>query len=309
MLTECESYWQIDVHLMLSPFNLTYPDLPAFPAVPEPKPYPCTDAYIADEYGHLAGSCVPVSVCQPCAESLYHPPEDLAKTVGPPDVEEYLAHSHSRINGDVIKFKSPVKDATECAVECNVLDECKAFRYFTDPEHTCELLSHYQIDDKVHEAFTFSFLKKGDDGKEVVEKAVEEIVFFSFEDQPELPFTQLTFPMIDTNGDGSINAGEYIEFSKNLGLVFFGPEFREKYGASEFDQQWNESAGRAIAALDVNLDGRVDEQEALAGKEIVKEFITIFMAIGGDLGNLPGTPAFLQFPDSEEPSNAAPSTV
>jgi len=169
---------------------------------------------------------------------------------------------------------------------------------------TCELLSNYQVDDKVHETFTFTFLKGVADGTQV-QKAVEGVVFFSFEDQPELP--PITFPIIDADGNGQVDAEEYVQFSKNLGTALFGQTFIDKYTGADWDVQWSESAGRAITSLDTNQDGHVDEEEAVAGQDLIKGYLEIFNAIGADLESTMGAPTLLQFLGVEEPSNAAPS--
>jgi hypothetical protein len=320
MLTECESYWQIDVDLILSPFNLTYPELPSFPVVPELQPYPCTDAYVAEEYGHLTGSCVPTLVCQPCAESPYeyhapastdvvsHHNHDATVTEGAPeDLEEFKVDAHSTVNGDVIKIMSPVADSKECAEECNALDGCKAVRYFNNPQPTCELLSHYQVDDHLHATFSFTFMKESHDGTEV-QNVVEEVVFEHFDDQPEVE--KITFESVDTNGDGFIDTNEYVELSKHLARVFFGD-----YADMMPVEHWEAIGDRAISDLDTSKDLRVNREELIAGEVLVKEFVKSFQAYGeylqsqaaGSTAN--GEASLLQFLGLEQPPTAAPSPM
>jgi hypothetical protein len=69
IITECESYWQIDVHVLLKPWNITFPELPAKPEPVPSTPYPCTSEWTAAQYGHLSGSCFSdMPACMECPD-------------------------------------------------------------------------------------------------------------------------------------------------------------------------------------------------------------------------------------------------
>jgi Ca2+-binding EF-hand superfamily protein len=191
----------------------------------------------------------------------------------PEDLEEFQAEAHESITDDVLKIMSPGVDSTVCAEECGALEACKAVRYFHDPEPTCVLLSHFQVDDHVHDTFTFTFLKDAHDGT-VVKHVVEEIVFDSFDDQPEVG--KLTFGGIDTDGNGFIDTKEYVELSKRFARIFFG----EVMASAMPDSHWDPIGDRAIADLDLNGDGHISREESVAGEAFFRDFIESFREYG-----------------------------
>jgi hypothetical protein len=69
VIEDCETYWQIDVHLLLKPWNITYPEVPAKPEPVPAQPHPCTEEWISETLAGLTGECFSgIPACQACPE-------------------------------------------------------------------------------------------------------------------------------------------------------------------------------------------------------------------------------------------------
>lgn len=66
IIDDCESYWQIDVHYLLKPWNVTYPEMPARPEPVPAEPHPCTEEWSTAQYEGLSGKCFNLPACEAC---------------------------------------------------------------------------------------------------------------------------------------------------------------------------------------------------------------------------------------------------